>query len=205
MRLPPLPLPPDEVHLWHLDPDAVPDPLLARYRTLLTDDEYAGWLQARIFSHGRVAAPVPPFWCTWLPAITPDLKARFRELLAALAGPSESDELFYAALHALGDQFFNQMQMLPGNQFGSPADLDRIIGHGYATMNQPWTLGENLAWGTDSLATPAKIVDAWMHSPGHRVNILSRNFREIGVGIVPKAPSSSSQGATYTTDFGAKG
>ncbi len=62
-----------------------------------------------------------------LPAVTPDLKEHFRELLAALAAPGQSsDEFLYAALHALGDQFFNQMQMLPGNQFRSPADLDRI-------------------------------------------------------------------------------
>jgi hypothetical protein len=61
-----------------------------------------------------------------LPAITPELKARFRQLFAAMAGRVESDEVFYAGLHALGDQFFGQLQMLPGTQFGFPVDLDGI-------------------------------------------------------------------------------
>jgi uncharacterized protein YkwD len=44
----------------------------------------------------------------------------------------------------------------------------------------------------------------WMHSPGHRANILSRTFKEIGIGIARGAPESGQGGdaATYTTDFG---
>lgn len=44
--------------------------------------------------------------------------------------------------------------------------------------------GENIAAGYDS---PEKVVDGWMHSPGHRANILSRHFREIGVGYYHSA------------------
>lgn len=69
-----------------------------------------------------------------------------------------------------------------------------------------WSLGENIAWGTGTRATPASIVDAWMHSPGHKANILDPTFKEIGIGIATGAPvataASSSPGATYTTDFG---
>lgn len=39
--------------------------------------------------------------------------------------------------------------------------------------------GENIAQGQ---ATPQVVVTAWMNSPGHRANILSTNFTEIGVG-----------------------
>jgi uncharacterized protein YkwD len=66
-----------------------------------------------------------------------------------------------------------------------------------------WSLGENLAWGSGTRATPRETVRAWMHSPGHRRNILDRGFREIGIGIVTGAPvSASGVAATYTTNFG---
>ena len=53
------------------------------------------------------------------------------------------------------------------------------------------------------LGTPEAIVDAWMNSSGHRANILSRDFREIGVGFSPGTPNGgSATGGIYTTDFG---
>ena len=84
----------------------------------------------------------------------------------------------------------------------------RILNARYVTRRQAWLLAENIAWGTGSLATPAQTVRAWMHSPGHRANILNRRFRDIGIGIVLGAPvivPVSSGAATYTTDFGVKG
>ena len=41
---------------------------------------------------------------------------------------------------------------------------------------------ENIARGQ---RTPAAVVLAWMNSPGHRANILSPAYRELGVGYVP--------------------
>ena len=41
--------------------------------------------------------------------------------------------------------------------------------------------GENIAAGQ---RTPKEVVNAWMNSPGHRANILSKDFTEIGVGLV---------------------
>ncbi len=40
--------------------------------------------------------------------------------------------------------------------------------------------GENIAYGQ---RTPAEVMNAWMNSPGHRNNIMSRSFTEIGVGL----------------------
>jgi len=42
--------------------------------------------------------------------------------------------------------------------------------------------GENLAWGTGSLASARSIVQTWMASPGHRANLLRPGFRRIGIG-----------------------
>jgi len=44
-------------------------------------------------------------------------------------------------------------------------------------------LGENIAFGTGGLGSSRKIFKAWMKSPGHRRNILSRDFRDIGIGL----------------------
>lgn len=73
-----------------------------------------------------------------------------------------------------------------------------------AAMRYDWRLAaENLAWGERERGTPAQIVDAWMQSESHRVNILNGGLREIGVGIAVGAPvPDRPQSATYTTDFG---
>jgi len=66
-----------------------------------------------------------------------------------------------------------------------------------------WGIGENVAWGSGEHGTPEAIVQAWMNSPGHRANILSRDWREIGVGFSAGSPTSGRADAgIYTTDFG---
>ena len=41
--------------------------------------------------------------------------------------------------------------------------------------------GENLVCCSLSVGTPAKLMDLWMNSPGHRANILNRNYRSVGI------------------------
>ena len=52
--------------------------------------------------------------------------------------------------------------------------------------------GENIAYGQN---TPAAVVQAWLGSPGHRANILSRDFTTIGVGYTVV------NGTAYWTQF----
>jgi uncharacterized protein YkwD len=85
---------------------------------------------------------------------------------------------------------------------GGATMVDRIFASRYVPRNAGWALGENLAWGTGSLATPRGIMRAWMDSPGHKANILKRAYREIGIGVVRGIPSGDNGGATYTADFG---
>jgi uncharacterized protein YkwD len=83
--------------------------------------------------------------------------------------------------------------------------VDRIMKQDYVNPGDGWTLGENLAWGSYNLATPKSIVRSWMHSPGHRANILNSSFHEIGIGIVVGAPERGVEsGATYATSFGTR-
>lgn len=80
---------------------------------------------------------------------------------------------------------------------------DRALNAGYPTKQ--YSSGENLAWGTGLEASPVEIVDGWMHSPGHRENILRNAFTQMGVGVVagvPETPKDPLPGATYAVSFG---
>jgi uncharacterized protein YkwD len=99
--------------------------------------------------------------------------------------------------------------MVAGGYFSHDAPdgddmVDRVLRTGYARGAGGWSLGENIAYGTGILATAAQIHRSWMRSPGHRANILRRQFREIGIGIALGAPvdARGQAGATYTADFG---
>lgn len=71
--------------------------------------------------------------------------------------------------------FFNHCDPDTGDSSG-----DRMTAAGY-----PWIdAGENIAAG---YSTPADVMAAWMTSPGHRNNIESSDYREIGVGYVQPA------------------
>ncbi len=74
-----------------------------------------------------------------------------------------------------------------------PNFADRIGQAGYGG----WTaLAENIAAG---YPTPEAVVAGWMTSSGHRANILSPNYAEIGIGLV----SGGGEFGTYwTQEFG---
>jgi uncharacterized protein YkwD len=83
--------------------------------------------------------------------------------------------------------------------------LSRIRSTRYLHDVVSWSVAENLAWGTGSLATPRAIVRAWMHSPDHRANLLDPRFRDVGIGVADGAPEAlgpDESGGTYVTDFG---
>ena len=61
-------------------------------------------------------------------------------------------------------------------------------------------IGENIAEGQLSVA---EVMDTWMHSPGHRRNILDRDFRELGVGLALGRSGDGWQ-VEWVQTFGAK-
>jgi uncharacterized protein YkwD len=66
-------------------------------------------------------------------------------------------------------------------------------------------VGENIAWGTGSDATPAHIVQAWMASPPHREIMLSSEYRDAGVAALSTVPAvldTTGSGAMYVIEFG---
>ncbi|MFT4626910.1 MAG: hypothetical protein ACI8PZ_005591 [Myxococcota bacterium] len=71
-----------------------------------------------------------------------------------------------------------------GTSFG--ARLDRFYESGF--------VGENIAWG---YTTPwSAQVEGWMCSSGHRANLMSPDYEELGTGVA---------GVYYTQDFGSRG
>lgn len=54
-----------------------------------------------------------------------------------------------------------------------------------------WFTGQNIAAGQTS---PEQVMNDWMQSPGHRANILKKEFRDLGVGFYQN---------TWVQDFGA--
>ena len=59
--------------------------------------------------------------------------------------------------------------------YGTPFQMIKAFGLSYRTA------GENIAKG---YATPQAVVNGWMNSSGHRANILSASYTQIGVGYV---------------------
>lgn len=58
--------------------------------------------------------------------------------------------------------------------YGSPFRMMESFGIKYSAA------GENIAMGQQS---PSEVMNAWMNSPGHRNNIMSPSFTQIGVGL----------------------
>jgi uncharacterized protein YkwD len=83
----------------------------------------------------------------------------------------------------------------------------RARASGYVPRAARWLVGENIAWGVAGAARPAWVMRAWMHSAGHRHNILSRHFRDVGIGVARGVPLGGFPGrrlrATFSVEFGA--
>jgi uncharacterized protein YkwD len=85
---------------------------------------------------------------------------------------------------------------------GTPAS--RASAAGYMAGARAWGVGEDLFWGMAGRSTPRATVNAWMHSAPHRSVMLSRSFRQVGVGVGQGSPAGAdnSNSGTYTALFG---
>ncbi|HZR96440.1 MAG TPA: CAP domain-containing protein [Gaiellaceae bacterium] len=75
----------------------------------------------------------------------------------------------------------------------------------YTRGASSYEIGENIAWGTGTYGTPRSIMDAWLHSSGHRDNILRPGYREIGIGYLANQTFQGSSGAAlWSQQFGVR-
>jgi uncharacterized protein YkwD len=84
----------------------------------------------------------------------------------------------------------------------------RRIRHYYPSAGHSyWSVGENLVWAAPSL-TAAGAMKLWIASPEHLANLLSRQWRQLGVSAVSvtNAPGvyGGSNAIIITTDFGVR-
>jgi uncharacterized protein YkwD len=108
-----------------------------------------------------------------------------------LSGLSLNGDLVASARAHSADMAAQDYFDHPGLDGSSPGD--RIAATGY----EAWRWGENIAAG---YTTPETVVDAWMNSAGHRANILSESFCDIGVGYA--YDDDSTYGHYWTQNFG---
>jgi uncharacterized protein YkwD len=64
--------------------------------------------------------------------------------------------------------------------------------------------GENIAWGSGRLGTVRSIFTAWIHSNGHRTNILSGSFHDFGIGLRIGRLEGTSGAHVWTQEFGSR-
>jgi uncharacterized protein YkwD len=82
----------------------------------------------------------------------------------------------------------------------------RIVRCGYTRKGyRYWKAGENIYYGSGLYSSPLAVVRAWMKSPAHRAVILTRVFRDMGVGAVKTTDGFGSIDGTvwlFTLDLG---
>ena len=68
-----------------------------------------------------------------------------------------------------------------------------------------YQIGENIAWGTGNFGTPRGTMNGWLHSDGHRENILTASYTELGIGYDPGQTFQGYAGATlWSQEFGVR-
>ena len=93
---------------------------------------------------------------------------------------------------------WHAVDMAVGNYFEHRDRQGRTVGERLSSYGYHYRYcGQNIAAGQQ---TPEEVVQAWMKSPGHRENILRREFREVGIAFVQNP--NSRYGRYWVQDFG---
>lgn len=81
----------------------------------------------------------------------------------------------------------------------------RLIRFGYGHDGYTsWKVGENIAYGSGDLGAPKAIFRAWMKSSAHRAIILTKAFRNVGVGRAVGTYDGMSGVVFFTLDCGVR-
>jgi uncharacterized protein YkwD len=121
--------------------------------------------------------------------------------LVPLRASSPLDAAADAHSRSMGRFGFFAHESRDGSSFA-----DRVRRY-YRPRAGTWSVGENLLWSTRGIDA-RRAVALWMQSPGHRQNILTPHWREIGLAAVtvPGAPGvfGGLDVVIITTDFGVR-
>jgi uncharacterized protein YkwD len=93
------------------------------------------------------------------------------------------------------------------DSFDGAAFWKRLSAYTSRAPHGSWSVGENLLWSSPDVGA-VEALKLWMESPEHRANILSRDWRQIGIAAVYADPAPGTYGnapvTVITTDFGAR-
>ncbi|MBV8520233.1 MAG: hypothetical protein JO197_22775 [Acidobacteria bacterium] len=130
-------------------------------------------------------------------AVAAILAAMNRERAARGLAPLRLNERLCAAARDRIDDMFAKRYFA----HQSPDGIDPfswVIQHGYRYL----FAGENLATGYSGTS----VVDGWMHSPGHRRNVLGADYTEVGIAVADGSPlrTSGYRGPTVVALYGSR-
>ncbi len=75
----------------------------------------------------------------------------------------------------------------------------------YLTGASGYDIGENIAWGTGDYGSARQTMSDWLQSAGHRTNILTASFHDVGIGYLPGQTFLGQDDATlWSQEFGAR-
>ena len=96
--------------------------------------------------------------------------------------------------------------MIRRGYFGHNSPEGESSGERLRRLGYDWSAtGENLAWGSGSFSIAKNRFQAWMRSEGHRLNIFSQKYEEVGVGVIKgKSRKGEKEQTFYTVDFGSE-
>lgn len=144
----------------------------------------------------KESAPVPTGTLPSIPSkVSFDYLAAVEDQILKLVN-SEREKVGLSSL-AMDDKLrqasrYKANEMLQYNYFEhyspytkNPWDTARGFGVTYTAFGENiWTMSSSDAANLRSHVTAEVIVNSWMNSPGHKANILNKNFRKMGIGVV---------------------
>lgn len=152
----------------------------------------------RVFGKPRAStrtttpAPATPSVVRATPAVDAIVEATNRERAARGLGPLRLNAKLSLAAHDRIEDMFAKRYFAHVSPDGIDP-FDWVLQRGYRYR----LVGENLAVGYRGTA----VVDGWMRSPGHRENILTRGFDEVGVAIAAGSPRRGYKGPTVVAIY----
>jgi uncharacterized protein YkwD len=113
------------------------------------------------------------------------------------------DAAYIYATSMLSGQFYDHYGDFVGNDSRSNV-IKRLRFLDYIRPGWAWIVGEVMRGAHPETSTPDLVVQAWMDSPLHRVEILKPRFREVGIsavnGVTDNFPSTD--GVTVDAELG---
>lgn len=136
---------------------------------------------------------------------TADLRERERvrrEMLASVNAARKKAGLRILTSNSLLDKAAQRHaeDMLARGYFAHKSPAGKTVRERARSAGYQWhSIGENIAYGQTSVG---EVMETWLNSPGHRKNILTPDFAELGVGIAMGLGTDGKYQVYWVQNFG---